>query len=354
MRLWERLLTGLTGLLLVAGLFIVGGSLLGRPLLLAAVPTGSMRPALQPGDLIPVLPVWATGPLRDGEIVVYRQPDGDRWIVHRIIGGDPILGFTTKGDANDTPDEKPVLPAYIAGVVPQSGGKPWRLPHLGQLSSSNQWLANPFTALVAGAAGGALLLGGERKRKVRRRRGEERALTLYAALVFTAFLATLLPAWALSSRVSLQYKVVTERPANIQAAGVYLVGEVHQEEILIQNPSLIPMIVLYQPDDPAIQFDRAWRLIPPGGEDRFHVRVAQDQPGTYQSSLIVGVFVPLLPPQLLLLLSRLGLGITAVILALVPAGLVTAIALLDPQVRLALRGLRNRLLLAYPSTEGFL
>ena len=84
------------------------------------VMTGSMVPAINPGDL-----VVSTSPTRlapeKGDVVIYTGKKFDGSTVasfaHRIIGGNAVNGFDVKGDHNSDPDvQKPVL-SDIEGVV---------------------------------------------------------------------------------------------------------------------------------------------------------------------------------------------------------------------------------------------
>jgi signal peptidase I len=82
--------------------------------------TGSMIPAINPGDM-----VISTTPDKKapeiGDVVVYTGKRFDGTSVasfaHRIISGNATTGFTVKGDNNPDPDtQKPVL-SEIEGVV---------------------------------------------------------------------------------------------------------------------------------------------------------------------------------------------------------------------------------------------
>ena len=82
--------------------------------------TGSMVPAINPGDL-----VISTSPTRlapeKGDVVIYTGKKFDGSTVasfaHRIIGGNAVSGFDVKGDNNPDPDvQKPVL-SEIEGVI---------------------------------------------------------------------------------------------------------------------------------------------------------------------------------------------------------------------------------------------
>ncbi len=66
--------------------------------------TGSMRPLIQPGDMVVDQPIPATE-IRVGDIVTYRDPTGSRTITHRVRSisiSDGQAHVVTKGDANNT------------------------------------------------------------------------------------------------------------------------------------------------------------------------------------------------------------------------------------------------------------
>ena len=82
--------------------------------------TGSMQPAINPGDIIITTPPSNTAP-QEGDVIAYtarRFNGGEVGIFsHRIIGGSAETGFIVKGDSNKAPDvQKPML-NDISGVV---------------------------------------------------------------------------------------------------------------------------------------------------------------------------------------------------------------------------------------------
>ncbi len=89
--------------------------------------TGSMRPTIQPGDMVVDEPIPATE-IRIGDIVTFRDPHEDRTITHRIRTVEISEGqarVTTRGDANDTV-EKWQIPVdgkvgRVAYTVPKIG-----------------------------------------------------------------------------------------------------------------------------------------------------------------------------------------------------------------------------------------
>ena len=94
--------------------------------------TESMKPAIDPGDLILTVSPDRLTP-KIGDVVSYtaRRFDGAPvgTFSHRIIDGDPVTGFTLKGDNNPKPDVQRPTVSDIDGVVI------FVLPYLGLLLS---------------------------------------------------------------------------------------------------------------------------------------------------------------------------------------------------------------------------
>ncbi|MEV0493864.1 signal peptidase I [Streptomyces atratus] len=82
------------------------------------VQSGSMRPALMPGDVVLYQP-----PPRDrtpavGQIVLAQDPTRpSRLLTHRVHQVLPNNNLITKGDANSTPDSTPIRPTALQGVA---------------------------------------------------------------------------------------------------------------------------------------------------------------------------------------------------------------------------------------------
>ena len=114
----------LTAIICVGIVWFATGVLPVKPYL---VPSGSMVPVINPGDIVLTVPVQP-GLIKVGEIVEYRNTQENINIVHRVIAieGDPQNpSFIFKGDANDSPDANPVSPQQIMGrvivIVPKIG-----------------------------------------------------------------------------------------------------------------------------------------------------------------------------------------------------------------------------------------
>ncbi len=150
-----QLLCG-TFMLGVAALLAVGVAV---PRITGATPyvilTSSMRPTLPPGTLVISKPADPAD-IGIGDVITYQLRSGEPEVVtHRVVsvsfttGGEYV--FTTKGDANDLPDEAPVRAVQVRG---QSW---YAIPYVGHATS----LLDPHTRqLIGWAVGGALLAQG--------------------------------------------------------------------------------------------------------------------------------------------------------------------------------------------------
>lgn len=86
------------------------------------VQTGSMRPSIQPGDTVVVMPV-ALSRLQLGDIISYRVPSNQSLIVsHRVIAHPNSNTLVTKGDANKKPDQLVARSQIIGRVVAVAPG----------------------------------------------------------------------------------------------------------------------------------------------------------------------------------------------------------------------------------------
>jgi signal peptidase I len=113
----------------VIALVILACSLTGF-LQLRVVLTGSMKPAINPGDLVVAATTKVVEP-RIGKVVLYSARDLQGKAVtvwsHRIISGNTKAGFTIKGDANPQPDIGVIPLRDIQSVVVL------RIPFVGHL-----------------------------------------------------------------------------------------------------------------------------------------------------------------------------------------------------------------------------
>lgn len=105
---------------LVAWFFVLRPTSLGGPAGYAMVTGPSMEPTFHTGDLVITerADTYAVG-----DIVLFRVKNA--LVIHRIVGGDPVKGYVTRGDNNGVEDGfRPTIEAV--------DGKAWlRLPGVG-------------------------------------------------------------------------------------------------------------------------------------------------------------------------------------------------------------------------------
>ncbi|MFZ5815439.1 MAG: signal peptidase I [Bacillota bacterium] len=336
-----RLISLVTWLLVGGSLVIIMGGLAGRPILLAAVPTGSMLPVLRPGDLIAVVPLLGRR-LEPGQIVVFKTEKDENWIVHRIIGGDEVEGFITRGDANPANDPHRVFPRHVTGIVPVVGGRVAKISGLGALSLGRSPLSSPYvaaTAMLFGIyllAGDESLLRGRRRLHRRRQQGLGEVLAVYLALGLGVSMLTYLSAWSLSSRQAGLVEVAEHRypwsPRNL-----VLLGEERTESISLENPAPVPLIIGLSSSSSAFRWQPGWLYLPPRSRQDVTLTVTGEALGRQEVLLIQSVHLPFLPLPLLRALGRIHWHAPAVAIALVPLLLMMAVALTDRRVARRLR-----------------
>ncbi|GGN22740.1 S26 family signal peptidase [Halarchaeum nitratireducens] len=239
----------------VVVLSLIAGQVLGYPVLLGYVTTGSMTGTIDPGDGFIAVPSAVSGDVDEGDVVTFQAQElhGGGLTTHRIVDRTG-RGFTTKGDANPFPDqdggEPPVKRAQIVAHALQVNGHIVTIPHLGTavmgvrdavsstqrqlavLTGSRSLLGSSGLTYLLFALSFALYLfdvvadrGAEKERERERERERNAAVSsravigvLAAVLVVTATAAMVVPAG------TQQYGVVSaefqsDRPTVIPAGG---------------------------------------------------------------------------------------------------------------------------------------
>ncbi|HSN07356.1 MAG TPA: signal peptidase I [Candidatus Angelobacter sp.] len=124
MRLFRRLALGVVVLVLGAAATVAAAGW-HEGYRLYVVHTGSMSPALRPGDAVLAAP--APGSVRPGDVVTFTVLSGpDSVVTHRVVAvADGLV--TTKGDANRTADPWTLHMSQVVGTAAAF------LPHAGYL-----------------------------------------------------------------------------------------------------------------------------------------------------------------------------------------------------------------------------
>src|SRR6266446_7947426 len=117
---------GLLAAAVAAWVVVLRPQALGGSALYIVVRGSSMLPTYENGDLVVVQSATVYGV---DDIVAYRVPDGEigagHLVIHRISGGDGVMGFAVRGDNNSAVDPWSPKASDIAGrawwVVPGLG-----------------------------------------------------------------------------------------------------------------------------------------------------------------------------------------------------------------------------------------
>jgi len=262
---------------------LVVGQLLGQPVLLSFVETGSMQPTLDPGDGFVAIPAPLAGDVGVDDVVTFdaQEIEGGGLTTHRVVE-ETERGYVTRGDNNPFTDQdggEPVVQdADVVAVALQVGGSVVVIPHLGTvamgiqsgLASFQTWLAVTFgIRSFQGTQGVAYLLFGlsavayaadwyltRNARGTRERdRSRDDGTSVFAIV---AVLALVLMATATAAMVvpagTQEYGVVSaefesENPTVIER------GTSQELEYVVPNSGLVPVYAYVTPASPGVEVD---------------------------------------------------------------------------------------------------
>ncbi|WP_336001570.1 signal peptidase I [Halorientalis halophila] len=369
----------LTLLLKVAGVLalaaLVLGTVLGQPLLLSYVETGSMEPTLEAGDGFVAVPTALSGEPEVGDVVVFRAQElhGGGLVTHRIVDRTE-RGYVTRGDDNPFTDqdggEPPVPRERILATALQVNGQVLVLPKVGLVfsgltggldwgqrrlaaalgtrallgTSGVGYLLVGIGALLVGAAG----LGGERAVERSRSRSRRRE-GVYSPLVVTLLLCGMLVVPATGAMVlggDSHTVTVTTTDRTISGTVSVPPGESRPVEYRVPNDTPLPTVVAFEPTTDGVTIEPSHGTIAPGAERR--VVATLSGPGSeprVERSFVEHRYLPVLPPAAIVALHEVHpllalAAVDATLLALV-AALATGLLGSRP-LRLRSRGRTSR------------
>lgn len=322
-KLGEYLLAA-TVLLVVGSLLL--GQLLGQPVFLSYVETGSMRPQLQPGDGFIAIPMAIAGPIEEGDVITFDAEnlnDGNL-VTHRVIG-ETEQGFITKGDANPVTDqdgnEPPVKRPQVVAKALQIGGRIVVIPNLGvavlavngAMSGFQQTLASTFnTRALLGTQGMAYLLFGfgvfsyvfsemfaDEGGRARTREADSRRNSGVSDQLILALLTLMVVGFMTASMVipagTQEFSVVS---STTDAPGIQVIERGTTETISYRVPSngIIPVIVFLEPASEGISMQPRELYVPSNSVRESIVEIeAPPQTGHYRRYLVEHRYLAILP-----------------------------------------------------------
>ena len=307
-------------------LSLVVGQVLGQPVLLAFVETGSMSPTLEPGDGFVAIPSQLAGPPGEGDVVTFRAEEiqGGGLTTHRIVG-ETERGYITRGDANPFTDqdgsEPPVKDAQIVAVAWRPGGEVFVVPYLGTavegVQEALEWAQRTLAATLGtrsllGAQGIAYLLfgvtalyylagellsrdGRERGRDDRRNRDsglDPRLVVLGLTLLLVGSMTTAMVAPGGQQEygvVSAEFE--SERPTVIS------IGESNTIPYAVGNNGFVPVYVYVDPASEGVTVEPDRLRLERGEVKNASVTLqAPPQTGYYRRYVVEHRYLALLPP----------------------------------------------------------
>ncbi|MHC3379612.1 signal peptidase I [Haloarcula sp. H-GB5] len=317
---------GLTigGFVLVLALIV--GALVGQPVLLSFVVSGSMSPTIQEGDGFVAIPEQVAGDIEQGDVIVFQSQEirGGELTTHRVVG-ETDRGYITRGDANPFTDqdgaEPPVTESQIVAVAWQPGGQVVTIPNFGTaILAGRVVVTNILTAVttVLGVeqaaeswqAGSVMLVSGvilfaisigsgivnRSSRERARSRGQDTFDPRYAALFLTAII--IVPANIAMVAPSSTHQI----PAGEIAAGNNIAPGEPVEATLVANneDALVTMLVVFNASG-RTTIENRW-LDVPGGETDSTALYVPAPPRGEQKVVTVSEYryIVLLPPSVII------------------------------------------------------
>jgi signal peptidase len=313
-------------LVVVIGLLVVG-AVIGQPVLLSFVETGSMEPTLSPGDGFIAVPTQLAGPVEEGDVIVFRAEElnGGGLTTHRVVG-ETADGYVTQGDANpftdQSGDEPPVKDAQIVAEALQVGGDIVVIPHLGTAVTGVQNVLSSVQRRVAALLGSQSLLGarglaylffgvtllyyvidilrkrvagGKRERGTRDRTRDTGTSTRLIMAGFAALLVIGATAAMVAPAGTQQYGIVSAEFES-ERANVIPAGESKSTTYIVPNGGLVPVHVFLEPASEGIAVQP--REMTVGSNDYVNATVtlsAPPQTGYYRRFLVEHRYLAVLP-----------------------------------------------------------
>lgn len=323
----------------VVGFFVlvtIIGGVLGQPIGLSYVETGSMEPQLEPGDGFIAIPTAVTGPVETGDVIVFDAVDlhGGGLVTHRVVG-ETSAGYITQGDANPVTDqdgsEPPVQDGQIKAKALQIGGNIVVIPRIGAvvigigtaLESVQQTLAGLFgTRALLGTQGLMYILVGfgaiayviasavENSNSKKRTRNRDRRVEMMSPITVIAVMAValvlLLTASMLVPAGDQQFQFVSSESG---AAGPGVIQQGTTEDITYRIPSNgpMPVVTVLEPTSEGVSITPTEVYVAGGETEEVTITLeAPPETGVYTRSIHEYRYLAVLPTDTILTLHAIN------------------------------------------------
>jgi signal peptidase I len=326
---------------------VIGTFVFKRPFLMSAVRSNSMYPLFQKGDIIFLNPIRSNNNINIGDIIVFKTQggsyDSQGLIVHRIIGGNPKKGYTTKGDANNYTDQSignpSIKPEWVVAKLIVIGVKPLKLPLLGNLSLYMEKFykmhyAVPVIVLITGLLIALSELLGKEKVKGKRRKLDMQYIYFFSGITISLlFFSSMI---ASSQHFIINYEVSESKNGVIMGSNVGIVklGEkIERPLVHLSNTNFIPTFAIITCDDHQITPSQQNFTLKQGESVNTSITVNALKVGKYKSTIHIGIFMPFLPKSIIQYLANSSYWLALIILSLIPGLPIMLYPLINPRLR---------------------
>jgi len=319
LRKWIRY--AVEGAVLFVVFTLVAGSVLGQPVLLSYVETGSMSPTLEQGDGFVAVPIQVAGSVTEGDVIVFEAEEiqGGGLTTHRVVET-ADNGYVTKGDANpfsdQTTGEPSVKRPQIVAKALRVNGQVVVIPHLGTAFESVRTLLKTVQRRIAVLLGTRSLLGvqgvaylffavtflwyaigilrsGDSKTRDRNRSRENGTNVRY---VIALFAVVLVLASTVSMAGSTQRFEVVSSDSNAPGLRVIPTGESESAAYRVRNNGLLPVVTYFEPASDGINVHpRRKQTAPRSSTSVMLTLSAPPENGLYRRFLVEHRYFAILP-----------------------------------------------------------
>ncbi len=335
-------------LMFIAVTSAVGAAITKKPFFMTAVRSNSMYPIFQRGDMLLISPVLSNTKLNIGDIIIFDPEEGalasKGVIAHRIYSGNETDGFITKGDANEYIDqaskgESYIIKKWISNRVITLGGNPVKIPFLGYIPLlMEDYQKNPFLLPIIAVILAIIVGIGEltNNKKKRKKKNKLEMPLIYFCCGLTVSVMLVASMLAMSNHLKLVYEVSEKGNGVIMGSdvGIMLVGEKIEKPLSeLNNKGFFPMICTSTTNDNQISFSHVLVSLGAGESLKTKYIIEGKTPGKYESLIHVGMFLPLLPKNIIYFLARQSYWLTLIVISLIPGLPIMLYPMIDSKLR---------------------
>lgn len=347
MKLFTRILNAFLAIAILCTLIAaVGSAITKEPVLLSVIRSNSMYPVWERGDMVVIKDIKENDIINNGDIIFFEVEEGNLsdkgWIAHRIVEGNAD-GYVTKGDANDYTDQNEgnglIEREWIAAKAATIGETPIVIPKLGHLSLlvekyQGNSLLLPAIALILAALIGFGELKSSRIRKKKETGIELQLIYILGGLtIFIIMGATMLTS---GQNLNLTYEVSEQERGVLMGSdvGILQIGdEVSQPLAELSNGGFFPLVGSITTNDSQILTSHKELYLSQGQQLETTYTVTAQMPGSYESSIQVGLFYPFLPTSLIHFLAQKSYWLALTIVSIIPGLPLIIYPMIDRKMR---------------------